>query len=84
MDLATVKSKFLAIDWKDVRRGVALGLAAACIQAGEYLFGIMQGGTVPTATILKSTSMVFLGTCGAYLLKNYFTNSADEFGKKEK
>jgi len=43
----------------------------------------MMLGTVPDVELLKSVGSVFVGAGGSYLVKNLFTNSSDEFLKKE-
>ncbi len=77
--MKTIKSQFLKINLKDLRRGIGIAIGTA----GTYLFGIMITGVVPTMGMMKSTAMVFLGSCGSYLVKNFFTNSSDEFLKRE-
>jgi len=77
--MSPIKSAFLRIGWKDIRRG--LGLAATA--SGTYLFSTMVLGTVPDVGLFKSTGSVFVGTCGTYVLKNLLTNSQDEFLKND-
>jgi hypothetical protein len=74
-----IKSAFMRIDWKDVRR--SLGLAAGA--AATYIFSAMVMGMIPDAELLKSAGSVFVGTMGTYLVKNLLTNSEDKFLKKE-
>ena len=62
-----IRSAFLRIDWKDIKKGVGLAVAAA----GTFLFSQMAIGTIPTAEIWQSTGSVFIGTLGVYLTKNF-------------
>jgi len=74
-----IKSAFMRIDWKDVRR--SLGLAAGA--AATYIFSAMVIGTIPDTELFKAAGSVFAGTMGSYLIKNLLTNSDDKFLKKE-
>jgi len=74
-----IKSCFLSLNWKDIRRGLGIAFGAAI----TYLFSAMMLGTVPDVELLKSVGSVFVGAGGSYLVKNLFTNSSDEFLKKE-
>lgn len=75
-----IKSVFGKINFKDIRRAFGLGFSAAL----TYFFSMMAFGMTPNVDTLKSTGMVFLGTAGTYLTKNWLTNSDDEFLKPEK
>lgn len=74
-----IKSAFLRIDRKDVRRGIGLAIGAT----STYFFGSMCTGALVDRTLLLQTCSVFIGTLGTYITKNFFTNSQDEFLKKE-
>ena len=43
----------------------------------------MISGHVPDMGLMKSVASVFGGSFGSYALKNFFTNSNDEFMKSE-
>lgn len=75
-----MKSHFLKLNIKDIKRGVGLSFTAAF----TYLLALMVAGKMPDAEILKSTLAVLLGSGGSYILKNFLTNSNDEFLKDEK
>ncbi|MEN6421279.1 MAG: hypothetical protein ABFD76_04970 [Smithella sp.] len=75
-----IKSAFGKINYKDIRRALGLGISAAL----TYFFSMMAFGMTPNIDTLQSTGMVFLGSAGTYLTKNWLTNSADEFLKPEK
>jgi hypothetical protein len=74
-----IKSAYLKLNWKDIRRGLAIGIGT-CI---PYLLGAMANGTIPDKNLFLSTLSVFAGAGGSYVFKNLFTNSNDEFLKKE-
>jgi hypothetical protein len=74
-----MKSRFGKLNKKDIKRALGIALGASF----TYLFGQMCLGIVPDLEVLKAVASVFGGTMGTYLLKNFFTNSNDEFGKNE-
>lgn len=74
-----MKSLFGKLNRKDIRRAFGLAIPAAL----TYMFTQMCMGTVPNMELLKQAGAVFGGTGGMYILKNIFTNSRDEFGKRE-
>lgn len=74
-----IKSSLLKLNLKDILRGLALGFGTAA----TYLFAIMSSGQIPTIETLKATGAVFVGSAGTYLIKNFLTNSNDEFLKSE-
>ena len=75
-----MKSLFWKLNRKDIRRALGLSLSAAL----TYMFTQMCLGTIPNMELLKQAGAVFGGTGGLYVLKNLFTNSDDEFLKREK
>jgi len=74
-----MKSTFLRLNKKDILRGLGIAASAAL----TYLFALMCTGIVPDMGMIKGTASVFVGSGGSYILKNLFTNSNDDFGKKE-
>lgn len=74
-----IKSAFLKLDWRDIRRGLGLAVATA----STYICSAMVSGTIPDVAMWKATGSVFIGAAGTYLVKNLLTNSNDEFLKKE-
>lgn len=75
-----MKSPFGKLNRKDIRRAFGLAIPAAL----TYVFTQMCLGSVPNMEMLKQAGAVFGGTGGMYILKNLFTNSRDEFYKKER
>jgi ABC-type uncharacterized transport system permease subunit len=74
-----MKSKLFRINKKDILRGFGIAASAAL----TYLFALMCTGIVPDMGMIKGTASVFVGSGGSYILKNFFTNSNDQFFKKE-
>lgn len=76
-----MKSKFGSLDKKDVLRSIALAVISAVL---TYIVQLLnKKGFDLTLTDLTAIGEVALTTLVAYLSKNVFTNSDDEFGKKE-
>ena len=75
-----MKSDFLSVDKKDMIRGVLMAMFAA---AASVLSPVLMAGALPTVAILQQAGIVGIGTGTAYIVKNYFTNSKDEFFKSE-
>lgn len=64
-------SNLFSLDYKDILKGLSIAVGAAVLTA-------VSGDTIPpVATIL----MVAKSAGVAYLLKNFFTNSTNQFGK---
>jgi hypothetical protein len=74
-----MKSKLFKINKKDIFRGLGIAASAAL----TYMFALMCTGIIPDMGMVKGTLAVFAGSGGSYILKNFFTNSNDEFFKKE-
>ena len=74
-----MKSMLFRLNRKDILRGIGLAITTA----GTYLFSVMISGHVPDMGLMKSVASVFGGSFGSYALKNFFTNSNDEFMKSE-
>ena len=75
-------SSFLSIGQKDFIKGFILAIISA-ILTGVY--GAIQTGKFPPdAAGWKAMAIVAIGAGVSYLIKNLFTNSNDEFMKKEK
>lgn len=74
-----IKSAFLKLNLRDIRRGLGLALSASV----TFLLTAMTAGTIPDVMLWQSTGSVFVGTIGSYLVKNLLTNSQDQFLKKE-
>lgn len=74
-----MKSKFLSLERKDAIKALALSVLTSVLafiqislEAGQLEFDFKKIGTIA------------LAATGAYILKNWLTNSNDELFKKEK
>ena len=80
-----VKQEFLQIGKSDLVKGAIMAALTALALAGKTLLS----GFLATPIIYPtSTDAIHIGSIGAvafvsYLVKNFFTNSNDEFMKKE-
>lgn len=68
------------INIRDLIKGV---IVAGFMGGLASIYDILQSGVLPTKEQLLKAGLLALGAAIAYLLKNVFTNSADEFAKKE-
>jgi hypothetical protein len=75
-----MKSKFLRLDLKDVLRGAALAVVTSIMMG---IMPILQTGQVPDIATIKVILLAGVSTGIAYLGKNLFTSSDDEFLKSE-
>lgn len=71
-------AKFLQLGWKDVLKGMIVAVLTAVV---TVLYTTIQSGglSFDWALIGKTAAIAAL----SYLLKNVFTNSEDQFMKKE-
>lgn len=76
-----MKSKFFALNYRDMLRGVVVAAGTA---ASAAVVSILDQGRAPTLTELQSAGIAGLCAGGIYLLKNLFTNSDDQLLKPEK
>ena len=76
----TQDAPLFRLKFKDIAKGVITAVISGALTA---VYGTYQtGGTIDT-NVLTSAGMVGLFSGVGYLLKNLFTNSDDEFLKKE-
>jgi len=74
------KAQFGKIDiWDLVKGMIVAGIMGGLVS----LYDILESGALPSKQQLLKSGMIALAAAIAYLLKNVFTNSADEFAKKE-
>ena len=73
-------STFLSIKWKDVLKGFITAVITAILMA---IYPLLQGGGTITLDQLKASGLIGLTAGVGYLIKNVFTNSNDQFLKKE-
>ena len=74
------KSSFLKLCKNDFVKGLVTAMLGAALGA---ISPAITAGTVLSLTVLQGAGQVGLAAGLAYLTKNLFTNSKDEFGKTE-
>ena len=74
------KSQFSKLDIGDIAKGM---IVAGIMGGLVSIYDILQSGVLPTKEQLLKAGLLALGAAISYLLKNVFTNSADQFAKKE-
>jgi glutaredoxin-related protein len=74
------QSKFLSLGIKDIVKGF---LVAALTVITTGLVASLENGALPDWPTIKSLLITGLCAGGAYVLKNFLTNSKDEFAKPE-
>jgi hypothetical protein len=75
-----MKAAFLSINWADVGKGFLVAVVTV-ILAG--LATSIQDGNFPTLAQLGSLGLAGLSAGIAYLMKQFFTNSAGQLGSTE-
>lgn len=80
-----IKSEFKKLNWKDFLKGLILAFISAFITSiSQIINNRIQSGSF---TLVKSdfifTLIVASISTGSYLIKNLFTNSKDQFLKRE-
>ena len=73
-------AKIFSWNLKDISKGFITAFITALITA---LYQLVQDGHLPTLAEFKTAGLVGLSAGLAYLLKNFLTNSADQFLTKE-
>lgn len=74
------QSSLFGVNAKDIVKGFITAFITAFLTAAMQL---LQDGKIPTTKELSTAGIVGLTAGIAYILKNYLTNSKDEFLKKE-
>lgn len=75
------KSAIFKLNFKDLFKGFLVA-AITVIVAGLYT--TISDGSFPDWAELKTLGLAGLAAGVSYLLKNFFTNSSDEFATKER
>ena len=75
-----MKSKFLALDWKDFSRGLLIAFLAAILTG---IINILDTGAVFTWITIKPVLIAGISAALSYLLKCLATNSQDQMFKRE-
>ena len=74
------KADFLTLVKKDYIKGFLVAILTVLLTG---VYNIIITGELPDSSEWKAIGVSSLGAGIAYLLKNFFTNSDDEFAKKE-
>lgn len=74
-------SNFFSLNKRDVINGLIVAFLSAAL-AGTI--AALEAGVLPSLDALKADALFGLKAAGAYLLKNLFTNSQDQFLTGEK
>jgi uncharacterized membrane protein (GlpM family) len=74
-------SSFFSLNKRDAINGLIVAFLTAAL-AGTI--AALEAGVLPSVDALKSDALFGLKAAGAYLLKNLFTNSQDQFLVSEK
>ena len=74
------KANLFNLNWRDVLKGLIMAFISAVV-TGVYQL-IQTNGIISWVTI-KPVIVVGIGAGLSYLIKNYFTNSTDQFATKE-
>jgi len=75
-----MKSKFLALDWKDFSRGLLMAFLTAVLTG---VINLLDTGAVFTWITLKPVLIAGISAALSYLLKCLATNSQDQMFKRE-
>lgn len=75
-----MKSKFLALDWKDFSRGLLIAFLTAVLTG---VINILDTGAVFTWVTVKPVLIAGVSAALSYLLKCLATNSQDQMFKRE-
>lgn len=74
------KSKFLSLNKKDIVKSLQVVLISTALPS---LIVVLNEGRLPNANDLEMIGFVTLGAWVSYVVKNWLTNSNDEFLKHE-
>jgi len=73
-------SPFLSIHAKDLIKGIIVAVLSASLTG---LYDIIASGTMPTGSQWKTIGIAGLTAGVGYVIKNWLTNSTDQFAKGE-
>ena len=76
-----MENKLFSIGTKDLIKGFIVAVLTIVLTG---LMTSLSSGALPTTEVLKSLTFTGLGAGVAYILKNFLTNSNDNFLTKEK
>jgi hypothetical protein len=73
-------SDFLKVNGRDIIKSFLMAFIGSVVTA---LYTIVKEGKLPTGAEWKTILIIGAASALSYLVKNFFTNSNDEFLKKE-
>ena len=75
-----MKARLFSLHTRDLIKGLIIAVISAVITA---VVSELQAGTEVDMTLLKKMGIVAATTFLSYIVKNFFTNSRDEFATSE-
>lgn len=78
--MAATSTGLFSLSWKDAGKAILMAFL------GTFVAAVYQGfaaGAFPTAHELGTAAIAGVGSALAYIIKNFFTNSNDQFATKE-
>lgn len=76
-----MKTGLFTLGNKDIVKGLIMALITSVVTA---VYTSLQSGSFPkTSSEWRAISLTGISAALAYLMKNFLTNSDDQFGKKE-
>lgn len=78
------RSKYLSIDLEDVIRSIRLAFSSVIVTTViPGIIDILKSGRLPMLPDFKSIGITAIGTAFGYLFVKYFSNSKDQFARRE-
>lgn len=78
------RSKYLSIDFEDVIRSIRLAFSSVIVTTViPSIIDILKSGRFPNRFDWQSIGITAMGTAFGYLFVKYFTNSKDQFARRE-
>lgn len=75
-----MKSRFMTLNARDFIKAIIMAFISGILTG---IYKLLQSGTIFSWTSLKLIAISGVSAVIAYLIKNFFTNSKDEFMTKE-
>jgi len=74
-------STFLTLNWKDLGKGFLVAILGALLTG---VYQALQAGTIAFTWVFWQPIVLTAATAGiGYIIKNFLTNSQDQFAKPE-
>lgn len=78
------RSKYLSIDFEDVVRSIRLAFSSVIVTTViPSIIDILKSGRFPNRFDWQSIGITAMGTALGYLFVKYFSNSKDQFARRE-